>query len=116
MRRKILQILVMVLAACPLVALAQAPKDGVYISDEDVKAVLKHSADTKRTIPDNTLRVIDMVKYQLGVAVIHRGSMVASGGNAGAAAATNPAPACGEQRPGATGPSGIFHDDTAESY
>jgi mannose-6-phosphate isomerase-like protein (cupin superfamily) len=116
MRRKILQILVMVLAACPLVALAQAPKDGVYISDEDVKAVLKHSADTKRTIPDNTLRVIDMDKYQLGVAVIHRGSMAASGGNAGAAAATNPAPACGEQRPGATGPSGIFHDDTAESY
>jgi hypothetical protein len=116
MRRKILQILVMVLATCPLVALAQAPKDGVYISDEDVKAVLKHSADTKRTIPDNTLRVIDMDKYQLGVAVIHRGSMAASGGNAGAAAATNPAPACGEQRPGATGPSGIFHDDTAESY
>ncbi len=117
MQKKIVQILAMVLAACPLVALAQAPKDGVYFSDEDVKAVLKHSADTKRTIPDNTLKVIDMGKYQLGVAVIHRGAMGAGGGNAGSTTApANPSPACGEQRPGATGPSGIFHDDTAESY
>jgi len=118
MRKKILQILAVVLAACPLVAMAQAqaPKDGVYISDEDVKAVLKHSLDTKRAIPDNTLRVIDMDKYQLGVAVINRGAMAASGGNAGGAAAANPAPACGEKRPGATGPTGISHDDTAESY
>ena len=75
MKNKALQVLAMLLAACPAVAWAQAPKDGVYISDEDVKAVLKHSADTKRAIPDNTLRVIDMDKYQLGVAVIHRGAM-----------------------------------------
>ena len=116
MRKKILQALAMVLAACPVVALAQAPKDGVYISDEDVKAVLKHAVDTKRAIPDNTIRVIDMDKYQLGVAVIRRGAMGGGGGaNAGAAAA-NPSPACGEQRPGAAGPTGIFHDDTAESY
>jgi mannose-6-phosphate isomerase-like protein (cupin superfamily) len=117
MKNKALQILAMWIAASPVVALAQAPKDGVYISDEDVKAVLKHSLDTKRTIPDNTLRVVDMDKYQLGVAVIHRGAMAGGGGNAGGgAAAANPAPACGEQRPGATGPNGIFHDDTAESY
>ena len=115
MRKKILQALVMVLAAFPVVGLAQAPKDGVYISDDDVKAVLKHSVDTKRTIPDNTLRVIDMGKYQLGVAVIHRGAM-GGGGGANTAAAANPSPACGEQRPNATGPTGIFHDDTAESY
>ncbi len=117
MKNKALQILAIWIAACPVVALAQAPKDGVYISDEDVKAVLKHSADTKRAIPDNTLRVIDMDKYQLGVAVVHRGAMAGGGGNAGGGAtAANPAPACGEQRPGATGPTGIFHDDTAESY
>jgi mannose-6-phosphate isomerase-like protein (cupin superfamily) len=115
MRKKILQTLAMVLAAFPVVGLAQAPKDGVYISDNDVKAVLKHSVDTKRTIPDNTLRVIDMDKYQLGVAVIHRGAM-GGGGGANTAAAANPSPACGEQRPNATGPTGIFHDDTAESY
>ena len=115
MRKKIVQTLVMVLAACPVVALAQAPKDGVYIGDEDVKAVLKHAVDTKRTIPDNTIRVIDMDKYQLGVAVIHRGAM-GGGGGANAAAAANPSPACGEQRPDAKGPTGIFHDDTAESY
>jgi len=115
MRMKILQALVMVLAVFPAVGLAQAPKDGVYIGDEDVKAVLKHAVDTKRTIPDNTIRVIDMDKYQLGVAVIHRGAMGGSGG-ANAAAAANPSPACGEQRPDAKGPTGIFHDDTAESY
>src|SRR5271169_614382 len=117
MKNKALPVLAMLLAACPAVGWAQAPKDGVYISDEDVKAVLKHSADTKRAIPDNTLRVVDMGKYQLGVAVIHRGAMGGGGGNAGGGAtAANPAPACGEQRPGATGPAGIFHDDTAESY
>jgi len=103
MRMKILQALVMVLAAFPAVGLAQAPKDGVYIGDEDVKAVLKHAVDTKRTIPDNTIRVIDMDKYQLGVAVIHRGAM-GGGGGANAAAAANPSPACGEQRPDAKGP------------
>ena len=83
MKNKALHVLAMLLAACPVVVWAQAPKDGVYISDEDVKAVLKHSADTKRAIPDNTLRVIDMDKYQLGVAVIHRGAMGGGGGNAG---------------------------------
>jgi mannose-6-phosphate isomerase-like protein (cupin superfamily) len=57
-----------------------------------------------------------MDKYQLGVAVIHRGAMGGSGGANASAAAANPSPACGEQRPGAAGPSGIFHDDTAESY
>ena len=127
MRKKIMQILAMLLAAYPVVGLAQAPKDGVYISDEDVKAVLKHAVDTKRAIPDNTIRVIDMDKYQLSVAVIHRGAMAGaraatSGGGRGngyaapAAAAANPSSACGEQRPDATGPTGILHDDTAESY
>jgi mannose-6-phosphate isomerase-like protein (cupin superfamily) len=119
MRKQVLQILAMLFVACPTIALAQAPKDGVYITDEDIKAVLKHSADTHRTIPDNTLRVIDMDKYQLGVAVVNRGAMgSAAPASANAAASGNAAPAtaCGEKRPGATGPNGIFHDDTAESY
>ena len=59
MRKQVLQILAMVFAVCPIIALAQAPKDGVYISDEDIKAVLKQAADTHRTIPDNSIRVID---------------------------------------------------------
>jgi mannose-6-phosphate isomerase-like protein (cupin superfamily) len=120
MRKQVLQILAMLLAVCPIVGLAQAPKDGVYISDEDIKAVLKHAADTHRTIPDNSIRVIDMGQYQLGVAVVQRGAMAAAGANANAAgggnAAASAAPACGERRAGATGPNGIFHDDTAESY
>src|SRR6266404_6847485 len=126
MRKNVLQTLAMVLVTCPVVGLAQAPKDSVYISDEDVKTVLKHAVDTKRTSPDNTIRVVDMDSYQLGVAVIHRGAMGggrsvnANSGGGGAAdaraAAANPSPACGEQRPDVTGPTGIFHDDTAESY
>src|ERR1700685_2170608 len=109
MKNKALPVLAMLLAAWPAVGWAQAPKDGVYISDEDVKAVLKHSLDTKRAIPDNTLRVIDMDNFQLGAAVVTRGTMGGSTTTANPAAAANPAPACGEQRPGATGPTGIFH-------
>lgn len=124
MQKRLLQILALVCAASPAVGLAQAPRDGIFITDEDVKAVLKYAAETKRTIPDNTLRVIDMGNYQLGVAVIHRGAL-GGGGNAGAAARgnappaappPNPQPACGEQRAGAKGPNGISHDDTAETY
>jgi mannose-6-phosphate isomerase-like protein (cupin superfamily) len=120
MRKQLLQMLAMLFVVYPAIALAQAPKDGVYMSDEDIKAVLKHSAETHRAIPDNTLRVIDMGKYQLGVAVVARGAMkgasAPAGGNAAPAAAANASTACGEQRSGATGPTGIFHDDTAESY
>lgn len=119
MRKQILQILVVLFAVYPIAVVAQAPKDGVYITDDDIKAVLKHSADTHRTIPDNTLKVIDMGQYQLGVAVVARGAMKAAGGANASAGGGNAAPAaaaCGEKRPGATGPNGIFHDDTAESY
>ena len=44
------------------------------------------------------------------------GNAAAGGGNAGRGAAPNPQPACGEQRAGATGPTGLYHDDTAETY
>jgi mannose-6-phosphate isomerase-like protein (cupin superfamily) len=114
MRRHIVQILAFVFAACPVVGLAQAPKDAVVITNEDIKAVLKYAVDTKRTIPDNSIRVIDMGAYQLAVAVVHRG---ATGGGAGnAAAQNNKQPGCGEQRAGAKGPNGIYHDDTPETY
>ena len=49
------------------------------------------------------------------VAPMHFHHVHLSGANASAATA-NPTPACGEQRPGAAGPTGIFHDDTTESY
>ena len=126
MPKRILQILALVLAAGSVAAWAQAPKDGVYISDADVKAVLQRAADTKRVNPDNAIRVIDMGNYQLSVSVIHRGALggaaaapASTTGGAGAgsnATATNSSPACGEQRTGATGPGGILHDDTAETY
>ena len=122
MRKMILEILVLVIASSSMPLRAQAPKDGVYISDEDVKAVLQRAVDIKRTNPDNAIRVIDMGNYQLSVSVIHRGATrsAAGGGPAAnpapAAAPANPQPACGDQRPGVRGPSGISHDDTAETY
>src|SRR6266704_1662639 len=98
MRKNILQILTILCAACPVVGFAQAPKDAVVISNEDIKAVLKYAADTKRTIP-----VIDMGKYQLAVGIVHRGATgganaAAAAGNAGrGAAALNPQAACSER-------------------
>jgi len=108
--------LAFVFTACPVVGLAQAPKDAVVITNEDIKAVLKYAADTKRTIPDNSIRVIDMGAYQLAVAVVHRGATGGGTGNAAAGAGNAAQAACGEPRAGAKGPNGIFHDDTAETY
>ena len=117
MKKNILRTLVLLVAAAPAIVSAQAPKDAVVVSDADIKAVLKMAADTKRTIPDNTLRVIDMGTYQLGVAVVARGKLAPAPAPAAApAAAANTQPACGQQRAGATGPGGIYHDSTAETY
>src|SRR5689334_23641873 len=120
MQNKFLRALALLIAAGPAIVSAQAPKDAVIVSDADIKAVLKMAADTKRTTPDNTLRVIDMGTYQLGVAVVARGKFPAAAAPAAAApAAAAPAPAtaaCGEQRTGASGPNGISHDSTAETY
>lgn len=123
MRRGILRVLAMVFAVYPAIASAQAPKNAVFVTDADIKAVLKYAADTKRTTPDNTLRVIDMGAYQLGVAVVHRPALptaaatpAAAVAARGAAPAANVQPACGQQKAGATGPNGIYHDDTAETY
>lgn len=118
MRRNILQLVAFAFAAAPAVGLAQAPTDAILISAADIQAVLKYAAETKRTIPDNQVRVIDMGAYQLAVGVVHRGAMGAQAAAAGRGTAPPPAPqpACGEARPGAKGPNGIFHDATAETY
>jgi mannose-6-phosphate isomerase-like protein (cupin superfamily) len=117
MNKNFLRILALLCAASPAMLSAQAPKDAIVISDADIKAVLKMAADTKRTIPDNSLRVIDMGSYQLAVGIVARGKLAPA--PAAAAPATAPAntqPACGQQRVGATGPNGIYHDSTAETY
>jgi hypothetical protein len=122
MRRTLLLTLAIVVTLSSGGALAQVHRDALYISDEDVKAVLKLAAEMKRTIPDNTIRVIDMGAYQLSVGIVHRGALpaapaaAAGRGAAPAAPPPNPQPACGEPRAGAKGPNGIFHDDTAETY
>src|SRR6266550_2972792 len=116
MKKNFHRTLALVIAAGPVLVSAQAPKDAVVVSDADIKAVLKMAADTKRTIPDNTLRVIDMGTYQLGVAVVARGKFPAPAAAAPAAAPAPSTPACGQARAGATGPGGIYHDSTAETY
>ena len=117
MKNTFLRMLALLCAASPAILSAQAPKDAIVISDADIKAVLKMAADTKRTIPDNSLRVIDMGAYQLAVGVVARGKLApAPAAAAPAAAPANAQPACGQQRAGATGPGGIYHDSTAETY
>src|SRR6266850_6074248 len=116
MKKNILRTLTLLCAAGPAIVSAQAPKDAIVVSDADIKAVLKLAADTKRTIPDNTLRVIDMGTYQFGVAVVARGKLAPAAATPAAAAAAPNTPACGQPRAGATGPNGIYHDSTAETY
>jgi mannose-6-phosphate isomerase-like protein (cupin superfamily) len=117
MQNNFLRILALLCAISPAIVSAQAPKDAIIISDADIKAVLKMAAETKRTIPDNSLRVIDMGTYQLAVGIVARGKLApAPAAAAPAAAPANAQPACGQQRAGATGPGGIYHDSTAETY
>jgi len=55
---------------CAAIALAQtAPKEATYITDAEVKEVLKHAPPAV----DQQLRVVDMGKYNLAVGIIHRG-------------------------------------------
>ena len=75
MKNNFLRILALLCAASPVILSAQAPKDAIVISDADIKAVLKMAADTKRTVPDNSLRVIDMGTYQLAVGIVARGKL-----------------------------------------
>src|SRR4029450_4542795 len=118
MKKNFLRMLALLCAASPAMVSAQAPKDAIVISDADIKAVLKMAADTKRTVPDNSLRVIDMGTYQLAAGIVRRGERGAArrAAAAPAAAPANPQPACGQPRAGATGPNGIYHDSTAETY
>src|SRR4029079_9517345 len=51
---------------------------------------------------------------QLAVGVVARGKLAPA--PAAAATPANAQPACGQQRAGATGPNGIYHDSTAETY
>jgi quercetin dioxygenase-like cupin family protein len=119
MRTKTLLMLSIVFLTAPADGRAQGQADAIMISAADIQAVLKYAADTKRTIPDNQVRVIDMGTYQLAVGVVHRGALggpAQAGAGGGVQPAPSTQPACGEARPGAKGPNGIFHDSTAETY
>jgi mannose-6-phosphate isomerase-like protein (cupin superfamily) len=68
---------------------AAPPKQAIDIPQADIKAVLK----TEPPAIDQSIRIVDMGKYNLAVAVIHRGPT----------------------KPGAA-VTGISHDFTAETY
>jgi len=111
------RVLTILLVLLPGITFAQSnPAPAVAITTEDIKAVLDAAAATKRTIPDNQIRVIDMGTYNLAVGIIHRGPT--GGGPAAAPPPAAPAPgmSCGDARTGASGPRGIYHDDTTEVY
>jgi hypothetical protein len=127
MRRNILRALGIVFAACPAVVFAQSPKAATYITDDEVKELLKYAPPAV----DQTIRVVDIGNEHLAVGIIHRGptggargsgagagaaSGAGRGSSAGAGAAAEP---CGEQA--ATPPSGgvaggIAHDSQTEGY
>ena len=103
------------------------PKEAIDITAAQVQAVLAAHASV-----DNTLRVVDMGKYAMSVAIVHRGATpqpgARRGGGAGrgagrggagrgAAAAAEPcglkeAPAGAQMSP----PGMIAHDQTTETY
>jgi mannose-6-phosphate isomerase-like protein (cupin superfamily) len=113
----LLSVVVAVIALSQRTAPGQSgPKEVVDIKDAQVKAVLKYAPPAV----DQTLRVVDMGKYQLSVAIIHRGPTAApTSGSTGAAAAAN-VEKCGPTSapPGAklSPPGMIEHDHTAETY
>jgi hypothetical protein len=104
------------------------PTDATYIMHSEVEAVLKAGAARTPPAVDQTLRVLDMGKYAMSVAVIHRGATAAPAagagrGGAGGGAGRGAVPAaqsCGltEAPAGAqmSPPGMIAHDDTTETY
>ncbi len=100
------------------------PKAAIDITDEEVKAVLKHTPPST----DRQLRIVDMGTYNLAVGVIHRGPTGAgpgagggrggaAGGGAARGATAAPQP-CGRSVPGGApgGLGGLYHDHTVETY
>jgi mannose-6-phosphate isomerase-like protein (cupin superfamily) len=107
----------------PSAAVAQSPRAATYITDEEVKAVLKNAPPAV----DQQLVSVDIGKLNEAVGVIHRGptpspgaSAAAARGPAGPAAGgtTMPAEPCGERSaaPPEGAPSGIVHDHQTETY
>ncbi len=102
-------------------AQCQVPKDATYIPDSDVKELLKKAPPAV----DQELKTVDLCKYNLGVAIVHRGPTGAAAGRGrgqgkGQGKQTAKAETCstGTAPQGAelSGASGIAHDDETETY
>ncbi|MBZ5644842.1 MAG: hypothetical protein LAO19_18945 [Acidobacteriia bacterium] len=98
------------------------PKEVIDITHAQVNAVLKYAPPAV----DQTLRIVDMGKYQLSVAIIHRGPTGAPTNGSGSAAPGGGGVAAGNvEKCGPTSappaakmspPGMIEHDNTAETY
>lgn len=136
MQRGIRTALAVIVAIVPAAAWAQSPKAATYITDEEVKTVLKGAPPAV----DQQLVSVDIGKLNEAVGIIHRGPTggargaaptgargaapaggAARGAPAGGGGGTAPAPPvpCGEAMtpPPADGvPGGISHDHQTETY
>jgi hypothetical protein len=104
------------------------PKEATYIMDADWKGVLSAAPNGV----DHQLQVIDMGKYNLAVGIIHRGptggaarggrgAMAKGGAGRGGKGGKAAAERCGdtvapESITTSASYTGLYHDDTAESY
>jgi hypothetical protein len=96
-------------------------KSATYITDADVKTVLK-AAEGRPTL-DQMLRIVDLKKYNLGVGIVHREPPKAGAGGRGNAMKKGGGPppehctaGSGMGTSGAGVPGGISHDDETETY
>jgi len=121
MKKAILAVLVgVVWPQAAALAQCQVPKDATYITDSDVKDVLKHAPPAV----DQQLRTVDLCKYNLAVGIIHHGPSNEAGRGGTKAAkgepkASNVAPCSSGPAPANAAPSGaagISHDDETETY
>lgn len=120
MRARIGWLLSIGLPMLPVVAIAQTPRAATYITDEEVKAVLKNAPPAV----DQQLVSVDIGKLNEAVGVIHRvarrpppAGTVGAGGQARGAGGTTAEP-CGVPSavPPEGAPTGIAHDHQTETY
>lgn len=110
--------LAIIVAIVPASVAAQSPKTATYITNEEVKEVLKGAPPAV----DQQLVSVDIGKLNLAVGIIHRGPSGARGAGAGRGAAGGAAPAptpCGEAvtpPPADAAGTGIAHDHQTETY
>jgi hypothetical protein len=125
MRKCAVNAVLFTLSAGLMLAQSDPTKSATYITDADVKDVLKAGAAKVPPAVDQQLRIVDLKKYNLAVGIVHRGPSAPPAARAAAPAtqtkaargpvercSSGPAPANAV----ASGAGGISHDDETETY